>query len=74
MSTREPGQPVARASGAVRYFVPAYLLVCGLVLFVLAFNLSQSDPDELFVAGLALVGGVTMWLTAALVATLGRRG
>ena len=74
MSTRPPARPVPPASGAVRYFVPAYLLVFGLVLVVLSVDLFMGDAEDLFVAGLALVGGLTMWLTAVAVVTIGRHG
>jgi len=73
MSTPPPARHVGPASGAVRFFVPAYLLVCGVILFGLAYSVSQSSPDEVFVAGLALVGGITMWLTVLALAILGRR-
>jgi hypothetical protein len=74
MSTRPPAQQVPPPSAALRIFVPAYLLLIGLVLIGGFVYLLQNYGDELFVAILALLGGVTMWLTALLMVTVGRRG
>ena len=73
MSTPPPTSRRAPASAAVRYFVPAYLVVIGLVLFVMSGYLISTTPDEQFPAGLALLGGLTMLVTAVAVAVVGRR-
>jgi hypothetical protein len=73
MSTPPSTTRAPRASAAVRYFVPGYLLVFGLVLFAGAAYLFANYGDELFVAGLSFAGGLTMWLTALAMLTVGRR-
>jgi len=72
MSTPPPNPP--KPSAAVAVFVPGYLVLFGLVLLAGAVWLAANYGDELFVAGLAAVGGVTMLLTAVLLVTAGGRG
>jgi hypothetical protein len=72
MSTPPPNLP--KPSGAVAVFVPGYLVVFGLVLLAGSVYLAANYGDELFVAGLAAVGGLTMVLTAVLLMTIGGRG
>ena len=74
MSTPPPTSQVPPASGAVRLFVPAYLLVVGLGLVLGSVYLFTSYGDEQFTAVLSLLGGLTMWVTALSLVTLGRRG
>jgi hypothetical protein len=52
--------------------VPIYLLVIGAGLLVGAAWLAINSPDELFTAGLAAVGGVTMLVTMVLTLTWAR--
>jgi hypothetical protein len=73
MSTPPPTSRRTPASAAVRYFVPAYLVVIGLVLLVMSGYLISTTPDEQFAAGLALVGGLAMMVTALAVVVVGRR-
>ncbi len=74
MATRPPTTPVQPASGAVRFFVPGYLTLFGLILLGLSGYLFGNYPDETFTAVLSLVGGLTMLGTMALMVTVGRRG
>lgn len=74
MSTPPPLPNPPKPSGAVAVFVPGYLVVFGLVLLVGSGYLAINYGDELFVAGLAAVGGLTMLLTAVLLVTTGGRG
>jgi hypothetical protein len=52
--------------------VPIYLLVIGAGLLVGGAWLAINSPDELFTAGLAVVGGVTMLVTMVLTLTWAR--
>ncbi|HXM57887.1 MAG TPA: hypothetical protein VOB72_20995 [Candidatus Dormibacteraeota bacterium] len=61
-----------RTSAALRIFVPLYLLVIGLGLLAGAGALLVYAPDELFVAILAALGGVTMLGTLIALLTLAR--
>jgi hypothetical protein len=61
-----------RSSWALRVFVPAYLFVIGAGLLVAAVLLLLYVPDELFVAGMAGLGGLTMLGTMAAMLTVAR--
>ncbi len=67
MSTPQQGQR------SVTAFVPIYLLVVGLGLLV-GFGYLLTVPEEEFTAGLALVGGLTMLVSAGLVVAWGNKG
>ncbi len=73
MSTPPPTSRRAPASAAIRYFVPGYLVVIGLVLLLGSGYLISTNPDEQFPAGLSLGGGLTMLVTAVAVVMVGRR-
>lgn len=57
----------------VTVFVPVYLVIVGLGLLVGAAYL-LTVPEEEFTTGLALVGGLAMLISAALVVVWGNRG
>jgi hypothetical protein len=61
-----------RTSAALRIFVPLYLLVIGIGLLVGSGALLVYSPDELFVAILAALGGVTMLVTMVALLTVAR--
>jgi hypothetical protein len=62
-----------RARYTVSPLVLAYLAVVGIGLIAWCFWLLLGFSDEQFPAGLALGGGVTMLVTVAALATIGRR-
>jgi hypothetical protein len=66
MSTNQP------TSAALRVFVPLYLLVVGAGLIVGSVLLLIYLPDELFVAGMAGLGGLTMLVTMVALLTVAR--
>jgi hypothetical protein len=68
MSTPQSGH------GDLPIFVPGYLVLFGLGLIGAAVYLVIALPDELFVAGMALLGGLTMLISGIAVVTWGRRG
>jgi hypothetical protein len=61
-----------RPSGALRFFVPGYLVIVGAGLLLGAVLVFLYLPDEWFVAAMALVGGLTMWLATAAMLTVAR--
>jgi hypothetical protein len=61
-----------RSSAAIRIFVPAYLLLVGAGLLAGAVLLYIYQPDEWFVASMALVGGLTMWATTGILLTVAK--
>jgi hypothetical protein len=61
-----------RTSAALRIFVPLYLLVIGIGLLVGSGALLVYSPDELFVAIMAALGGVTMLVTMVALLTVAR--
>jgi hypothetical protein len=66
MSTRQP------TSWALRFFLPGYLTVIGAGLLAGAVLLVLYQPDEVFVTGMAAVGGLTMLATTAALLTVAR--
>jgi hypothetical protein len=66
MSTSPP------TSGALRIFVPAYLLIVGVGLLVAAVLMAVYAPDEWFVTLMAGAGGLTMVATMVLLLTMAR--
>lgn len=60
----------ARPSGAIRWFVPGYLVFIGLVLLLWSVYLGE----EPFVAGMAVLGGLTMIGSAVAMFTIAERG
>ena len=61
-----------RTSAALRIFVPLYLLAIGIGLLVGSGALLVYTPDELFVAIMAALGGVTMLVTMVALLTVAR--